>query len=758
MLYGKAEVTYGDIKLKAAIIKIDWKNSLLYAEGTYDSNHKYIDAPVYTEKDQPYNAKRMIYNFKTKKGKLFDLITQEGESYIHGSILKKDSQDVVYVKNAKYTTCSDTEPHFYIAASKIEIMPKQIISGPAYMVIEGVPMPLAIPFGFFPSKNKRSSGIILPAYGESMDRGFFLKGGGYYFGLSDHFDLLVKGDIYSHGSWLANVSSNYAKRYKYSGNLSVNYAINKFGDPETPEYSVSKDFSITWVHTRDPKARPNSSFSANVNAGTQNSFRNNSVNPDQILSNNLQSGISYAKQFAGTPFSLSVILRHTQNLSQKTISITLPNFSFNMAKIYLFRGHSAIEKKRWYSDIGLSYTMNFSNRIDTYDTLFLKPQTWNTWQNGFSHSIPLNTSFTLFKYLNVSPQISYNGYTYFKRTTRRWENDTLVSTDESGVYQLNQYSASTRLGTKIYGMYKINSMGIIAVRHLVTPSVSFSYSPDFSDPKYGYYYTVQADTLGTKKMFSHFEKGILGSPGSGRQGNMSFDLQNNLEAKVRDKKDTTGTGTRKVKIIDNFDINCGYNFLADSMNLSTIRYSGNTTLFRDKLSVQFSGVLDPYLLNPYGVRVNQFLINKYNGAFRLTNFNLTFSTSFNSLKSKKREVDKDAEYEPFDMPWNLSLSYTYDYNKPGFTVTTTQSVEVSGYLNLTKKWRITFRSGYDVVNKQATFTSLDVHRDLHCWEMSFSCIPFGTLQSYSFRINVKSSVLRDLKIDKKKAYYDYQSF
>lgn len=757
-LYGKAEITYGDIKLKAAIIRIDWKNSLLFAEGIYDSNHTYIDAPVYTEKEQPYKAKKIIYNFKSKKGKLFDLITQEGESYIHGAILKKDSQDVIYVNKAKFTTCSDTAPHFYISASKIEIMPKQIITGPAYMVVEGVPIPFAIPFGFFPSKNRRSSGIILPSYGESKDRGFFLMGAGYYLGLSDYFDLLLKGDIYSQGSWMSNISSNYSKRYKYRGNISITYARNKFGDPETPDYRLSKDFSISWVHTQDARARPNSSFSANVNAGTQNNFRNNSTNAAEILTNTLQSGVSYSKVFVGSPFSMSASLRHTQNLSQKTISVTAPEFSLNMSRIYPFKGHKAVQKKRWYNDIGLNYSLSFLNKIDTYDSLFLEKQTWSKWKNGFRHSIPLSTSFTLFKYLNISPQISYSGYSYFKRSARSWQLDTLISKEETGFYQLNEYSFSSRLGTKVYGMYKLNTLGIIAVRHLVTPSITFMYKPDFSNPKYGYYYEVQYDSIGSKRKYSYYDGNIMGSPGSGEQGNISFDLQNNIEAKVKDKKDTLGTGTRKVKILDNFGLGTYYNMLADSMNLSPIRFSGYTTLLKDKLTLQFGGTLDPYIVNSIGQRVDKFMYEYRGKLARLTDFNLTLGTSFNSPKRTKKELDKNTQYEPFSLPWNLVLGYSFSYNKPGLTKTTFQSIELSGYVNLTNNWRIGFRSGYDFTNKDVTFSSIDIHRDMHCWEMAFSWIPIGFRQSYAFKINVKSSVLKDLKIDKKKAFYDFQTF
>jgi lipopolysaccharide assembly outer membrane protein LptD (OstA) len=757
-LYGEAEITYGDVNLKAAKIKIDWKNNLLYAEGMYDSLNNYIDPPVYTDKGVPYKAKKIIYNFKSRKGKLFDLITQEGESYIHGSVLKKDSNDVIYVNKAKYTTCSDTHPHFYISAGKIEILKNQIISGPAYMVIQGVPVPFAIPFGFFPNKNGRASGIILPAYGESQDRGFFLRGFGYYFGLSDYFDLMLKGDAYSNGSWLANVTSTYSKRYKFRGNLNINYARNKYGDPETPEFSLSKDFSVNWVHTQDPKARPSSTFSANINAGTQNSYRNNSTNAEEILNNTLQSSISYSKGFVGTPFSLSAGLRHTQNLSQGNLSLSVPDFSFNMARIYPFKGNKAVKKKKWYSDIGIQYNMNFRNKIDTYDSLLFEPETWDMWKNGFSHSIPLSTSFTFFKYLNFSPQFSYTGYTYAQKTIQTWEGDTLIKTDVSGFNQISQYNVSGRFGTKVYGLFNVNRLGLIAIRQLITPSVTFSYQPDFSDLKYGYYSTVQVDTAGNTRKYSYYEGYIMGYPGTGKQGNMSFDLQNNIEAKVRDKKDTTGTGTRKVKLLENFGIGSSYNFLADSMNLAPFQFNGYTTLLRNKLNFHFSGNLDPYMINEMEQRVNKFTYEYAGKLARLTNFNFTLSTNFNSPKEKKKGNEQELEYVPFSLPWNMSIGYTFAYNKPGHTSTTLQSVELSGYLNLTSKWRVNFRTGYDFNNDAVSFTSLDIHRDLHCWEMSFSWIPIGYRQSYSFKINVKSSVLKDLKLNKKKDYYDYSTF
>ena len=755
-LYGKAEISYEDIKLQAAIIRIDWKNSLIYAEGITDSLNRYVDAPVYTDKGQVYKTNKIIYNFKTRKAKIFGLITNEGESYIHGKEVKKDSNDVVYVKRAKYTTCVDHDPHFYISAAKIEIMEKQIITGPAYLVIEDVPMPLAIPFGFFPSKNKRSSGIILPAYGESNNRGFYLRGMGYYFGISDYFDLLIKGDIYSHGSWLVNLNTNYAKRYRYRGSINVNYAWNKFGDPETPEYSLSKDFNITWSHTQDPKARPNSSFSANVNAGSSNSYRNNFTNPQDILTNTLRSGISYSKTFAGTPFSLSGSISHSQNLYNRTLSLVAPDLNFSVSRIMPFKS-KGIMKKRWYNNIGISYTMNFRNSLDTYDSLFLDAKTWDTWKNGFSHSIPLSTSFNILKYFTLSPQISYMGKTYFKRENKIWTGDTLITQEENGFYQLSEYNASVSLSTRIYGMYKINTLGLIAIRQVFTPRVSLTYRPDFGDPKYGYYYYVQKDTSGNQFRYSYYEKNIFGYPGAGEQGSMGFSLGTNIEAKIRVKNDTTGPGTRKVKILDNFNISGNYNFLADSMNLSSISFSGYTTLFKDKLNVQFSGNVDPYLMNSKGIRVNTFLISNNNGLFRLTNFNLSLNSSLGPKnKKKKKENDQEpVDYVDFNVPWDLSFSYSINYSKPAFEPMINQTLDLSGSLSLTAKWRIGFRTGYDFEHKEFTMTSIDIHRDLHCWEMSFSWIPYGYSQSYMFKINVKSAILKDLKIDKKKYYFDY---
>lgn len=770
ILYGDAEVTYENIKLNAAKIILDYKNNLVTAEGVQDSNGNIIGNPVFMDKDQEYKAKKIIYNFKTKKGKLFELLTTEGEGYIHGEVVMKDANDVLYARDAKYTTCNEEkEPHFYISASKIKILKKTIISGPAWMVIEGIPLPVGVPFGFFPKKDNRSSGILLPSYGESASRGFYLRGGGYYFSINDYLDLALKGDIYSRGSWLIEASTNYRVRYKFSGNLNIQYANNRFGEKDDPDFSVSKDFAINWSHSQDPKASRNSSFRANVNAGSRNSFRNNSTNAADILQNTLRSSIAYSKTFSGTPFSLSAGISHTQNLSQGTISISAPDFSFNMNRITPFKSKKG--KKRWYSDIGFRYSLNSRNTLNTTDTMFLDPQSWRNWESGIQHSIPVSTSFKLFRYFTFSPSFDYTGYTYFSKIDKVFyenyqgsELDTMIITEEKGIFMAHDFSTNANLSTRIYGMFNINKLGIIAIRHLITPSVSFSYRPDFSDPKYGYYKSVATDTTGVNfEKYAVFKTPVYGMPGSSKQGNIVFNIQNNFEAKVQSKPDTNGLRTpKKIKLLDYINISGYYNMMADSFKLAPLRFNGRTSIIKNKVNIQFSGELDPYYLTSEGKRISTYSYEINKKTARLTNAFISVNSSLNSNPKKNKSTENYGfsgmpyeNYVDFDIPWNISWSYTLNYSKPALTENITQTLTVSGNMNLTPKWKVNITTGYDLKNKDFTFTSVDIHRDLHCWEMSFSWIPFGYRQSYLFRLNVKSSVLKDLKIDKKKDYYDF---
>ncbi len=777
-LYGGAKVTYENITLEADIIIIDWDRNTVFAKGRTDSSGKYTGAPVFQDGETEYKAKRMAYNFKTKKAKIYDLITQEGENYIHAAEVKKDENNVLYGRKAKFTTCDHEDPHFYIAATKIKILKNKVITGPAYLTVEGIPVPLAVPFGFFPKQDKRSHGIVMPAYGESTDRGFYLRGLGYYFPVNEYMDLLIKGDIYSRGSWMINTSTNYVKRYKYKGNLNIQYAHNRFGDPNTPDFTLDKDFSITWSHNQDPKARPNSNFSARVNAGSRNSFRNNYNNPNEILQNNLSSSVSYSKRFSGTPFSMTSSVTHSQNLSTGKISLAAPNVSVNMKRITPFKKIKGVQKKKWYSDIGFNYSMNMRNSLSTVDSAFLDPATWKEWQNGIQHNLPFSTSFKILKYITFSPSINYTGRTYFERTRKVFveaadttESDTIIEQVEQGVYQLNDFSASANLSTRLYGMFNINKFGIIAIRHQMTPALSFSYHPDMSDPRFGVYDSVQLDNTGQEyQTYSLFQGAIFGFPGGNRQGNINFNVQNNIEAKIKSKKDTTGENTEKIKLLDNFSFSGRYNIFADSMNLSTIAFSGRTNLFKNKFNIQFSGELDPYDITSDSFRIDQIALFQGHKPARMTRAAVTINTSLNSPKGTKKGDEHIGygglpydNYVDFDIPWNLSLNYSLTYSNfytvSGGMITDNpvfnQTLNFNGNMNLTPNWKINFSSGYDLKASKFTFTSIDLYRNLHCWEMSFSWIPFGSRQQYMFKLNVKSATLKDLKIDKKKYYYDY---
>ena len=772
-LYGDAWVTYDKIRLDAAIIKIDWRKQLLYADGILDKKtNKYIGEPKMTDHGQEYRSHAIIYNFKTRRAKISGLITKEGEGFIHGESVKKDSQDNVYASHAKYTTCDLDKPHFYIYSSKVEILKDKIISGPAYMVVEGIPIPIAVPFGFFPKKNTRSSGIILPVYGESNGRGFFLKGIGYYFGVNDYFDLMLKGDIYSRGSWLFSVGSNYSKRYRYSGNLNIVYAHNKFGDPETPDYSMSKDFSITWSHVQDPKAHPTSSFSANVNAGSQNSYRNTSYNFDQSLQNTLSSAVSWSKRFPGSPFSMTASLTHSQNLSNKTISLSAPNYSLNMARIFPFKNEKKVLKHKWYEDIGLSYTLNFRNTINTTDSMFLKKETWNQWKYAFKQDIPISTSFRVLKYFTLTPSLNYTGRTYFSRELRTYKDDSVIHQEERGAYHLNDFNASGSLSTRIYGMYKINRLKIIAIRHVMSPSLSFVYKPDFATSPFNYYREVQVDTSGKMQSYTPYQAGMFSYPSSGKQGNIVFNLQNNLEAKLKPKTDTGTVEPRKVTLLESFGMSVAYNTFADSMKLSNINFDMRSSLFQNKLGIQLTAILDPYVINADSHVVDRLAISDGYGLGHLTNVNITLDFSIDSKTGKKEKDAKDKKtvpkypgeemYVDFDVPWNMSFYYTLSYanyshvgNKVINKSQIIQTLNFNGNITVTPKWKLDFRSGFDIESKKFSATSINVHRDLHCWQMSFTWIPFGYWRSYMFTLNVKSSVLKDLKIDKKREFFDY---
>lgn len=789
-LYNKAEIGYEDIGLKAARVEIDFKKNIVSAKGINDTTGKEIGSPEFKQGSQTFRSKVINYNYKSRKGLISSVITKEGEGYLHGTTVKKMSNGEMDIKNGSYTTCSLDEPHFEIRYTKAKVIPgNKIVTGPAYMSIEGVPLPIGLPFGMFPNKKGQSSGIIIPTYGEAATRGFYLENGGYYWGISDYMDLKLVGDIYSRGSWALKPTFNYKKRYRYSGSFNFSYAINIDGEKGTLNYVKNRDFRVTWSHRQDPKARPNSVFSANVNAGSSKFDRYNPATMANHLSNQLSSSVSYDVTL-GPNYRLSTAARHSQNTTNKSINITLPEIAFSVNQFYPFRSKTTIGKRKWYEDISVKYNMNARNEINTYDSLLFRAETMKQFKNGMQHTIPVSSSIKLFKYFTMTNSVNYTERWYSQYLNNTWiaettysGNDTIaphIKTDTlSGFKASREYGFSSSITTTVYGMVLFKKGPIRAIRHVMNPSIGFSLRPDFGREELGYYKTVQKDTLGNTLKYSIFNYGaynsLYGSPPVGKSGSINFGLNNNLEMKVRSLKDTI-TGTRKVKIIEGFRLGMSYNIAADSLNWSTLQVSGNTTLFKN-FRIQYSSSFDPYVKDTSGVRMNRFEWDVNHRLFRLesSNWNLGFNWTLNSKEKKKTKIpdptkgtqgeideviNEPDSFIDWNNPWNLNFSYTfnytgtYDYYTENRNHKVVQTLGINGFLNITPKWRISVSSGYDFVNHKRSITSLNVHRDLHCWEMRFNWIPDGYLKSWNFQLNIKSTLLQDLKLKKKKDFRD----
>ncbi|PCH65043.1 MAG: hypothetical protein COC01_10490 [Bacteroidetes bacterium] len=785
-LFGNANINYEEINLKASYIEFDLKNNIVFAKGTIDSAGKEIGKPVFEDNEQSFSAKTITYNFETTKGLITQVITQEGEGYIHSDTVKKHANDVYFIKNGAYTTCDLEHPHFAIKSPRIKVIPDdKIITGPAYLSIADIPTPLAVPFGIFPNKKGQASGILIPTYGESVNAGFFLQGGGYYFGISDNLDLAIRGDTYTKGSWALRAASSYKKRYKYSGKLSTGYSVFKFGEKELPTFSKTNDFFINWKHDQDPKARPNSRFSANVNARSSTYNKFNSNNSSDYLSNTFKSNISYSKSWAGKPYNLSVNFTHSQNVLNKTVDLNIPEVVFSISRFYPLKRKTSVGKPKFYEKISMGYTTNLRNTI-SYDSLFTPSNTSEfitrsipRFRNGMKHDIPISTSFKILKHLNFTPSFNYTERWYLQSIEKRWDNpNNILVTDTIRDFKTaRNYSTSAAFTTKLYGMYQFKSKRIKAIRHVLTPSIGFSFRPDFGEEKRGYYKIVQIDTLGNEQTYSIFENSIYGSPLKGKSGLANFRLHNNLEMKVRSLKDTI-THTKKIVLIENLTLSTSYNLAADSLKWSKIIISGFTTLFK-RLYIKYDARFDPYIIDTLGRNINKFEWKENKRIARFENSDWNFSLNWNigpevfkkkkSAKATEEELEMinkhpDA-YVDFNIPWSLNLSYSLRHSsnyhfsgklKPdSITKNIVQTLSFSGDINLTPKWKIGYRSGYDFVNKEISYTTIDIYRDLHCWEMTFNWIPFGFRQSYNLGIKVKASVLEDLKLNRKREWYDY---
>ena len=751
-LYGNAKILYKDIKIEAGFIEIDWNTNLITAKPKLDTLGKKIQIPFFKEGEESFNAEEIKYNLKSKKGIIKQIKAKEGEGFILGDKVKKTENDILYLKNGDFTTCDHDKPHFSIRSKKIKVIPgEKIITGPAYLRLFNFPTPLALPFGYFPNNQKKSTGLIFPSYGESANLGFFLKEGGYYFTLSDKADLSIKGDIYSKGSWGLKSLFRYKQRYKYSGNFDLSYGNIINSEKGFPDYSVKKDFFVRWNHKQDAKANPTLQFSANINAGSSTYHRNNTFNSNEYLSNTFQSSVNLSKRWEGKPFSLSANLRHNQNTQTRIINLSLPDISFNMNRIFPFKNLGKKGKESWFHKIGVSYSSNLRNDVSIADSLLFSKESIKSFRNGIRHSIPISTSVKVLKYFTFSPRINYTERWYTNQISKSFNSlDSTIITDTLNKFtRAGEYNITAGLNTKIYGLVQFKKGKIKAIRHVITPNLSFSYKPDFSNSQYGYYKSVQSST-GYTEEYSIMQNGIFGSPSKGKQGNIILNISNILEAKLNSKKDTIGS-TKKIKIFENLNIGSSYNIFADSLNLNDINLNARTR-FLDVIDFTFSSRYDPYVVNEnFTNNVNKFELFENGRLARFTNANTTLGlTISNNTFKKKKEEEKEKNNK---ISWSFNANYSLNYNK-GYRSSefsdTIQTLNFSGDLKISDKWKLNFQSGYDFDTKELTYSSINIYRDLHCWEMILNLIPIGYHRSYTFTIRVKAAILQDLKLERKR--------
>ncbi|WP_420317993.1 putative LPS assembly protein LptD [Ekhidna sp.] len=826
-LYGETHIDYGEISLDAERTDVNWDKRTLKARYITDSTGKKIGKPVFSERQDTYVTDNIIYNFKSERALIKGVITEQQGGFMHGEDVKKNAEDELFIKGAEYTTCNLEDPHFSIRSSKLKVIPNnKVVSGPFNMRFRDVPTPLFFPFGMFPQPKEKASGIIIPSYGEERRRGFFLRDGGYYFAISDYVDLRLTGDIYSKGGNAINATSNYYKRYSFKGTFNFSYNKSVSDDLENP--LETNDYWVRWNHT--PESRGNSSISASVSAGTSSYNNNNNlVNQDFTRSINSQftSNVSYRKTFTGTPFNMSSNLRHNQNIQTGVVNLTLPDFTLNMNRIYPFKNavsssnsplaklnfsHNFVAKNELSNDrVRDPFNFNVINRDPRSDSVIAFNQDnfseiLRRSQFGGKHSIPISTSMSILKYFTLNPTFNYQELWYTKELQYEYlpgENGVRVDT-VTGFSRAGSWISGASLNTRIYGTKFFTGGKIQAIRHVMTPSLSFNYNPDFSDTKYGVYSDVQIDEEGNTQRVSKYQGFAYGSPQGRESKTLGFALSNNLEMKVASKKDTI-TGSKKVKLFENLGLSSGYNLAADSFKLSDISVNARTSLLDGLISINFTGGIDPYeylliseSINTQGERVVQqrkldrFTWNNGNGIGRLSRMTTAIGLNFSGKKSNNSGTkdsqaplggsgiippdeqvgfDGFTEYErqqvehiqnnpemyvDFNVPWSLRMQYSINRNKVGFAeASIRQSFQFNGTLGLTDKTQITFNSGYDFEAKDFTTTRIGVSRDLHCWTMNFDWVPFGRYQSYFLSIRVKSSVLQDLKLDKRRSFFDF---
>ncbi|MDQ1297007.1 MAG: hypothetical protein QG611_986 [Bacteroidota bacterium] len=773
-----AIVNYGDIEIRADSIVFDMETNMVYAVGIKDSTGTVTGKPSFKSGSQEFEADTLKYNFKTKKAVVKNIITQQDEGLLHSAVTKLMDDGTSNIFNSTYSTCDADTPHFAIYLLKAKVYPgKKIVSGPANLVMEGIPLPLYLPFGFFPVQTKTAaSGLIIPRPHYEEGRGYALTEGGYYFAINDYFDLTLKGNIFANGSWMTTASTSYNKLYKYSGSFSFSYANNISGHKGLSDYNKSTNYSLGWTYSQNAKARPGSRFSASVNMSSSGFDRNNSYNLNDHITTTRQSSVSYSKTWEGTPFNFSASMNHSQNVRNKTVSLNLPRMSFSASRIYPLKRKNSTGTPKWYQELQFQYSASLDNQISSYDSLLFTNRIWQNMKSGFSHEAPLSLQIRPFRNFSISPQISYKGVMYTQKIERRWDPvyidpDTkaiipsVVRDTLRGFFYGHAVNPSISAGysPQIFGIFQFTNPDsrVQAIRHVIKPSVSFSYVPSFQGFSSKMYRQVQVDTDTAKKKseYSIFEGNIYGTPSlSRRSGNVSLSLTNILEAKIFQRNDTTGK-PQKMNLIDNFGINTSYNIFADSLRWSPVTMVMRTTLFKN-INISANSNFSLYGLNSRGSQIGTYYFSQTKKLMRLNSFTVGMDFSLSQLLKGKdagkksvtpptssgmRETSPGAPgpggtdsgtenaanqydeygYSEFDVPWSMNINFSMNYSKPSLKSTFTQTLSVNGNVNLTKKMNITYSTGYDFKNSAITMTQITVMRDLHCWDMSFNWIPNG---------------------------------
>lgn len=805
--WGDVEVSYENIKLKADYMEYDMSTGTVYARGTYDSlAQEWKGQPEMTQGSQTFNMEEVRYNFNTRKARITNMITKEDDGILHGKNIKMMPDKSINITKGKYTVCDLEHPHYYLKLSSAKVVTKpsqKTVFGPAHLVVEDVDLPIGIPFGFIPKRPDRATGLLMPSFGEENARGFYLRDAGMYFVLGDYFDMSLTGDYYTLGSWAANLSSRYMVKYKFTGNLAVNYSVDQTGEKGSTDFFQSKNFGVRWSHSQDSKAHPGTSFSASVNFSSPSNSRYNSHSVSEALQNQISSSISYSKNWNGK-FNLSVNALHSQNSRDSSYTFTLPNITFSVSTFYPFKIKNRVGKERFYEKFALGYNTSIQNKINFKASEFGEPGFIDKFQNGVAHNFSIKLpDFTLFKYLNVAPNVSYGMNWFFRKSEAYFDPETNSVKTEMGKQfgtfgATHNYSGSLSMSTRIYGMYNFGKYHKIqALRHVVSPSVSMSFSPEKGKAFNGWRTFNYVDTLGVQKSYDYniYQGQINSAPGKGKSATMSISLGNNLEAKVRDMKDTTGTGSKKVKILDQFNFSTGYNFLADSLKMNNVGLSMSTSIF-GKLGINGNMNFDPYAINERGQRVNKYNLLETGVPLRLTNVSTSVSYSLSgkgTVKgndgSKSSGGDGGGSGNPADyyrriyyhpltgeyipggwlyytnpnVPWSLnfnysfsmSRSYSYANNQLSKKDNYTQTLGVQGNIQLTPKMSVQAQSGWDFTAMKMTTTQFSFRYDLHCFNISVSWVPSGMYQSYSFLISANAAALADLlRFKKSTSYWD----